>query len=462
MNTSDTICAISSPHGIGAISLIRMTGMSSVKILDKYFIPANPDKKFTEQTPKTIHLGNFVENEKIIDEVLVSFFKSPDSYTGEDMVEISCHGSLFIQSEILKLLISGGARMATPGEFTLRAFLNKKLDLSQAEAIADLIASNSKASHAIAIKQMKGGFSAKIKELRTKLIDFSSLIELELDFSEEDVEFVKRDELLNLLDNLLFEIGFLKDSFSVGNVIKNGVPVAIIGKPNVGKSTLLNVLLNDERALVSEIPGTTRDAIEDTIIISGVTFRFIDTAGLREPNDHVENLGIEKTYEKINLAKIILYVFDISETSVEEIIQTISDFKQHIKDQSKRLIIIANKIDRLVEIPKRFKDFVELETIFISAKRKENINLISESLIKSVSDENISEGTIVTNARHYEALFNARKALKEAKDDIESNVSNDLVAENIRVALHFLGVITGDVTNEEILGNIFNKFCIGK
>jgi len=462
MNDKDTICAISTPQGIGAIAIIRMTGNNSINILNKYFSPNDKSKKLTDQKPYTICLGTIEDKDKIIDEVLVSIFKSPNSYTGQDMVEISCHGSFFIQSEVLKLLINSGARLAKAGEFTLRAFLNGKLDLSQAEAVADLIASNSQASHSVAIKQMKGGFSAKIKELRQQLVHFSSLIELELDFSEEDVEFVKRDDLLTLLNNLIVEIDFLINSFSVGNVIKNGIPVAIIGEPNVGKSTLLNVLLNEERAIVSDIPGTTRDAIEDTMIINGVTFRFIDTAGLRESNDYIENMGIEKTYMKIDQASIILYLFDIGETSFEEIINTINDFKKHINADNKRLIIIANKIDKLVEIPKGFKEYVKLETIFISAKRKENIKLITESLLKSAFDEKIPEATIVTNIRHYEALVKSKDALERTYKSITSNISTDLVAEDIREALHFLGEITGEITNDEILGNIFSKFCIGK
>jgi tRNA modification GTPase len=399
----------------------------------------------------------------LIDEVLITFFKSPNSYTGEDSVEINCHGSVYIKQQIIELLLRNGARIANQGEYTLRAFMNGKLDLSQAEAVADLIATNSKASHDLAINHMRGGFSSKIKELRTQLLDFASLIELELDFSEEDVEFANRDKFNELLSVLKIEIERLTDSFSYGNVLKNGIPIAIIGKPNVGKSTLLNALLNEDRAIVSEIPGTTRDIIEDTININGIPFRFIDTAGLRHSNDEIENLGIEKTYEKINQATIILYLVDLSVTSVDEIKDTISDFRSKINDPSKKLILIANKIDLIEETPKSFTSLDEFETIFISAKRKVNIQLITDSLLKSVNAGTINgDNIIVSNARHYEALKNALLAINNTSVLLTNNSSTDLLAFEVRSALNALAEITGEVSSEEILNNVFSRFCIGK
>jgi tRNA modification GTPase len=394
--------------------------------------------------------------------VLVSIFRSPHSYTGEDVLEISCHGSAYIQQNILELLFSLGIRLATPGEFTMRAFLNSKFDLSQAEAVADLIASGSRNSHDLAIRQMRGGFSMKIQELRQRLIDFTALIELELDFSEENVEFASRPDLVSLLNELETDITKLIRSFSLGNVMKNGIPVAIIGKPNVGKSTLLNAILNEEKAIVSEFPGTTRDAIEDTIIIGGYSFRFIDTAGLRTSTDTVENIGIGRTWEKINEASIILYVFDATLTSFQEVMDSLSEFKDLTDNTSKRLILIGNKTDLMVELPKGFRDFTGHETIFVSAKRKENIHLIAESLLKSVETDNIQVDTIVSSARHLEALQNALSSIQATHKGLDSGITPDLFTVDIRKALHHLGEITGEITTDEILGNIFSKFCIGK
>jgi tRNA modification GTPase len=459
---NDTICAPATPPGSGAIAVIRISGQDSFSVCDKIFKSKKLNFKLTKAKTHTIHFGIIHENENILDEVLVSVFKKPNSYTGEDSVEISCHGSDYILQKIIELLIKNGVRFAEPGEFTLRAFLNGKFDLSQAEAVADLIASQSKTSHSLALKQMRGGFSDKIKELRQQLLNFSSLIELELDFGEEDVEFADRTELLKLLSKLESEITNLIESFSLGNVMKNGIPVAIIGKPNVGKSTLLNAMLNEEKAIVSEIPGTTRDIIEDTIVIKGVSFRFIDTAGLRVGRDEIETIGIERTHEKIKLASIVLYVFDISSTTIEQIKEVIEDFKNQIKNDKKRLILIGNKIDKLIEMPDGFKDLIELETIFISAKRKENINLITESLLKSIITDDFQDTAIVTNTRHYEALTKALEALSNIKNGFKDNLPTDLISIDIRDALHYLGEITGEITTDEILGNIFGKFCIGK
>jgi tRNA modification GTPase len=352
--------------------------------------------------------------------------------------------------------------MANPGEFTLRAFMNGKFDLSQAEAVADLITSQSTISHDLAIKQMRGGFSKKIKELRRKLIDFTSLIELELDFSEEDVQFANRPELLKLLLELNDEIVLLINSFSIGNVIKKGIPVAIIGKPNAGKSTLLNAILNEEKAIVSELPGTTRDTIEDTIIIGGYSFRFIDTAGLRASQDQIESIGIERTWEKIHQASVILYVFDATKYSFDEVMESITELKEQTELQARKLILIGNMTDLLEELPHGFSDFVEHETLFVSAKRKENLNLISESLIRSVQFDNLQDSTIVSNARHHEALKNALSAIDDTHAGLVSGVPSDLLSIDIRKALYHLGEITGEITTDEILGNIFGRFCIGK
>jgi tRNA modification GTPase len=406
---------------------------------------------------------------ELIDEVLVSVFRAPNSYTGEDSVEISCHGSEFIQQKIINALTDHGARMAKPGEFTLQAFMNRKFDLSQAEAVADLIASNSSASHQLALNQMRGGYSQKIQELRHRLLEFASLIELELDFSEEDVEFADRPALFRLLDEIDGEISTLVSSFSQGNVLKKGIPVAIIGKPNVGKSTLLNAILNEERAIVSEIPGTTRDTIEDTIILEGIAFRFIDTAGLRESSDQIESMGIERTHEKIRQARIILFMFDVSTDTCELVQETLESFRDELREtlpeeeyEAKKVIVIGNKIDQLVEAPRHFRDFVEMECIFVSAKRKENIHMISDSLLKAVSSFNIRDNVIVSNTRHYEALSKALQAVSRVREGFEKEVPSDLVAIDLRDALSHLGEITGEVTNDEILGNIFSNFCIGK
>ncbi len=463
-NINDTICALATPIGVSALSTIRLSGSKSFSIGDAVFKPIKKETKLSDALTHTIHYGVLhSKNTEIVDEVLLSVFRNPHSYTGEDMIEISCHGSVYIQQQIIQLLVDQGARLAKHGEFTLRAFLNKKMDLSQAEAVADLIASDSISSHKLAIQQMRGGFSSKINELRKQLLDFSSLIELELDFSEEDVQFANRDKLSELLDNIFKEINSLISSFSVGNVLKNGIPVAIIGKPNVGKSTLLNAILNEEKAIVSDIPGTTRDVIEDTFAIKGITFRFIDTAGLRShTTDKIESLGIVKTYEKIEQAVFILYVFDVSLSSFKEINDDVSDLLEKINDKNKHLILIANKTDQLIETPKGFKNLVELETIFVSAKRKENINLIAEFLVKTMESQTNFNNTIVSNARHYEALKNTLRSVEIIQSGIDNDISSDLFTTDIRTALHYLGEITGNITSDDILNNIFSSFCIGK
>jgi tRNA modification GTPase len=462
LTKQDTICAPATAAGSGAIAVIRVSGAESFTIADKIFTAYDGLSSLQEANGYTIHFGKIMNDKKLIDEVLVSVFKNPKSYTGEDSLEISCHGSSYIIQQILELLREKGCRYADAGEFTMRAFLNGKFDLSQAEAVADLIASNSEGSHQLAMQQMRGGFSNKIKELRQELLDFASLIELELDFSEEDVEFADRGKFYELLEKIRTEVEQLIESFNLGNVMKHGIPVAIIGKPNVGKSTLLNRILREEKAIVSDIPGTTRDAIEDTIIINGIAFRFIDTAGLRDSSDKIENIGIERTYEKIKQSQIILYVCDLTQANPEELSKQLEDFKDHIEDKNKQFIIIGNKTDELTELPSHFTQFVDLETIFISAKRNENIHLIAESLSKSVQNLNLSDKTIVSNARHLDILHQVAESINLIEDAFRNDIPTDLIAIDIRQALHYLGEITGTVTTDELLGNIFGRFCIGK
>ncbi|MCF8236061.1 MAG: tRNA uridine-5-carboxymethylaminomethyl(34) synthesis GTPase MnmE [Bacteroidales bacterium] len=460
--TDDTIIALSTPPGMGAIAVIRLSGPEAFSLTEGLFIPPKKGVKVSAAEGYTIHFGKLQQDNELIDEVLVSVFRKPNSYTGEDVVEISCHGSEYIQQRIIEAFLEKGARLADAGEFTMRAFLNGKFDLAQAEAVADLIASQSKASHDLALEQMRGGYSQKIGQLREQLLNFTSLIELELDFSEEDVEFADRTELFKLLRTLKSEMKSLIDSFQVGNVLKKGIPVAIIGRPNVGKSTLLNAILNEERAIVSEIPGTTRDLIEDTIIIEGVSFRFIDTAGLREGGDKIEEIGIERTREKIKQAKIILYICDISECTLDSVDDVLSEFREYIHDKSKRFILIGNKIDKLVETPHKFRDLVELETIFVSAKRKQGIKQITDSLLKSVKTNTVQDQVIVSNIRHLNALKNALKSITEVESGLQQNIPTDLLSIDIRQALYHLGSITGAISTDEILGNIFSRFCIGK
>jgi len=458
----DTIVAIATPPGSGAISIVRLSGQKSLSLCLRHFQTARKGLTIENIESNRIYFGTFVDNTKVIDEVLISYFKSPTSYTTEDIIEISCHGSEYIQQKIMEILIDEGARTAEPGEFTLRAFLNGRIDLSQAEGVADLIASQSESLHKIALNQMRGGISDKISVLRRKLIDFASLIELELDFSEEDVEFANREQFFKLIAELKEELSILISSFSMGNVIKQGIPVAIIGKPNVGKSTLLNAILNEEKAIVSHIPGTTRDAIEDTIILNGYRFRFIDTAGLRQSDDVIEKIGIELTYDKINKATIILYVCDISNLSNSKVEDVLEEFKTYIQDESKHFILVANKIDMLCQLPSHIKEILELDTVFVSAKRKENINLLTDMIVETVKKFNISNDVIVSNSRHYQALVNANKAMEQVQAGFDNDVPTDLIAIDIRQALHELGTITGEITTDELLGNIFGKFCIGK
>lgn len=459
---NDTIAAIATPPGSGAISVIRLSGSNSLSILMKHFNPLNSKITSSNIESHKLYFGNYHSQGNLLDEVVACYFKGPKSYTGEDVVEISCHGSEFVQQKLLESLLEDGARIADPGEFTLRAFMNGRMDLSQAEAVADLIASQSASAHRMAMNQMRGGISEKINFLRSRLIDFASLIELELDFSEEDVEFADRDQFNKLIKELKEELSSLISSFSLGNVMKQGIPVAIIGKPNVGKSTLLNAILNEEKAIVSHIPGTTRDAIEDTFILGGYKFRFIDTAGLRQSDDFVENIGIERTYDKIKQASIILYVCDIGSMSTEKVESVLEEFKQYIQDDSKHFILVANKIDQLDEPIPHLKEILQLDTVFVSAKRKENITLLTDTLIKTVKKFNVSDDVIVSNSRHYQALTKANMAIENVEQGFENNIPTDLIAIDIRQSLHELGTITGEITTDDLLGNIFGKFCIGK
>jgi tRNA modification GTPase len=463
MNTkNDTIVAIATAAGSGAIAIIRLSGPLSLETVLRFFKRSNLPLSAGQIESHHSYFGSLYHNDRLIDEVLMTWFKGPKSYTGEDTVEISCHGSEFIQERIVRLFLESGVRQAQPGEFTLRAFLNGKMDLSQAEAVADLIASQSEMAHRMAISQMRGGFSNEINQLRGKLVHFASLLELELDFSEEDVEFANREDFVRLLEEISIKISQLIQSFQAGNVLKKGIPVAIIGKPNVGKSTLLNAILNEERALVSDIPGTTRDSIEDTFIINGYSFRFVDTAGLRESTDHIENLGMARTYDKIQQASIILYVCDISTMDDKAINAMLEEFNTYIRDENKHFVLVANKIDMMEQLPTHLREMFDLDSVFVSAKRKENIHELTDKLVSIVQKTSLDSGVMVNNSRHYEALSQALAALQQAESGFKSQVPSDLIAIDIRRVLYFLGSITGEVTTDELLGTIFSKFCIGK
>ena len=460
--TNDTIVALATAHGSSAIAVIRLTGPEAFKIIETYFYSKSLQKKqLKNKATHTLHFGLIINQEIIIDEVLVSIFKNPNSFTGQDCAEVSCHGSPYIIQQLLQLFLNSGARLAEPGEFTLRAFLNGKFDLSQAEAVADLIASNSALSHEIAMKQMRGGFSNKIKLLREKLINFASLIELELDFSEEDVEFANRNELKNLIHSINTIVLNLISSFELGNVIKNGIPVAIIGKPNAGKSTLLNTLLNDERAIVSEIAGTTRDTIEDEITIDGVLFRFIDTAGIRTTTDVIEQIGVNKAFEAIKKSAVIIYLFDVNELSSGDLKNEIELLKEHIG--TSQLILVGNKIDskNSSELTIEFSDFKDI--LFISAKTHFQISELKQKLLGLYDATSVTAtDTIVTNARHANSLKNVNAALNKVLEGLNLNIVTDILALDIRYALEEIGLITGEVTTDDLLTNIFSKFCIGK
>jgi tRNA modification GTPase len=466
IRSEETICAPATGVG-GAIAVIRMSGSQSISICEKFFFPLDKSIKLAEQKGFTIAFGDIRSGEEIIDEVLVSVFRAPHSYTGENSVEISCHASPFIVKKILELLIINGAISAKPGEFTQRAFLNRRIDLSQAEAVADIIASTTRSAHKVALNQMRGVFSSEIGRLRSELLNFASLIELELDFGEEDVEFADRKELKAIIASVKELTDRLADSFLLGNVVKNGIPVAIVGKPNSGKSTLLNALLMDEKAIVSEMPGTTRDTIEDTIVIDGIEYRFIDTAGLHETTDVIEALGIKKTHEKISQASVILFIDDISD-SAESINKRAKAIREMIRDSEKRLFILINKTDlappdRQPEIAEKIKLEERDTLLFISAKEKIGLEYLKLKLSEVIEKEKLnSADVIITNVRHYESLLQVSESLGRVLSGLESHIPEDFIAIDIRQAIHYLGEITGEITSDEILGNIFKNFCIGK
>ena len=455
MGWEDTIVALATPPGVGAIGVIRLSGKNAITIVNEMF----PSKNLLEQPTHTLHVGFLKSGKEVLDEVVVALYNNPKSYTGEDVVEISCHGSPFIQEKILQTITQHGCRIAKPGEFTQRAFLNGKLDLTQAEAVADLIASNTEASRNAALQNIRGGFSNILSVLREELIKFSALIELELDFSEEDVAFADRKQLNQLIEKLQSTTTILLQSFSLGNVIKNGVQVAIIGKPNAGKSTLLNTLLNENRAIVSEIAGTTRDTIEEVLNIDGIIFRLIDTAGIRNQTDDViESIGVQRSYDTMAKADIVLYLFDVNTTSSEELMTTKNEFES----KQIKYILVGNKVDeednlfheRYVNIP---------DILFISAKENRAVDKVKQHLFAEAVQGNIhQEATVITNARHYEALQKLSVSLLEVEQGLGNNIASDLIALDIRQALHFLGEITGEITNEDQLDFIFSKFCIGK
>ena len=441
-----TIVALSTPPGMSAIALIRLSGEQALAITNKVF-----DKEISNAKGYSVHYGSIKNGENAIDDVIVTVFKGPKSFTGENIVEIACHGSTFIQQSIIELLLQNGATMAQAGEFSKRAFFNGKMDLSQTEAIADLIHSTSAAAHQVAMNQMRGGFSNDLKILRAKLIHFASMIELELDFSEEDVEFADRTELHKLVSEVILHVNKLAQSFKLGNAIKNGVQTVIVGRPNAGKSTLLNGLLNEERAIVSDIPGTTRDTLEESLTINGLEFKLIDTAGIREAKDTIEKLGIERTFEKINQSAIVVYLYDINSTTAEEVEKDLSTLNQNAS-----IVVIANKADLS-------QTHVIENAILVSALKKEGVEEVKTALYNTVVEEGFNlESTIVTNARHYESLIRTNEDLQKVIDGIDTGLSGDFVAMDIRQALHHLGTITGEISTDELLGNIFANFCIGK
>jgi tRNA modification GTPase len=456
--TPETICALSTPAGVGALAVIRLSGPTAINIAEAIF-----SKPLQNTVAPFVKFGLIRIAEEVIDEVVLTAFKGPASFTGEDTVEFSCHGSTYVQQRVLQALLQQGARMALPGEFTLRAYLNGKMDLSQAEAVADLIASSSAGAHKLAMQQMRGGFGKEINRLRAQLIEFASLIELELDFGEEDVEFADRTQLTKLIVEIQQLIGKLMDSFALGNVIKNGIPVAIVGEPNVGKSTLLNALLNEDRAIVSEIPGTTRDTIEDEIQINGIAFRFIDTAGIRETVDDIERMGIARSFEKIAKASVVLYLVDAARQDFEHIKNEFANVRKATELNDSHVLVLLNKIDKVTASADLVNIFKGYTVLPISAQKQENLDALKKELLTTFEIGGAASGEIVvTNARHYEALRLAHQSLKEVTHGMTTNLSSDFIAIDLRKALYHLSEITGQISSDDLLESIFRNFCIGK
>jgi tRNA modification GTPase len=465
MLDQSTICAISTSPGVGAIAIVRLSGSDAISIADKIFKSPKKGKVLVEQKANTIHFGQIVFNNEVIDEVVISLFKAPHSFTGENSVEIACHGSVYIQQKILEILVESGARLALPGEFTQRAFLNGKMDLSQAEAVADVIASSNAAAHKLALNQMRGGFSKEINDLREQLLHFTAMVELELDFAEEEVEFADRTALRNLTEKIEILLRNLKDSFRLGNAIKNGIPVAIIVETNVGKSTLLNALLNEDKAIVSDIHGTTRDVIEDVINIKGNAFRFFDTAGIRDTEDKIETLGIERSYSKLEQATVVLLVVD-TENPYPIIKSRIDKIRDRISAEQ-TLIIVANKIDSGANETIQQLEVMDLtdneKIVFVAARKRENLDELIDFMTGAIDFDLTSQpDVIVTNARHFEILKNAHEAILRVLNGLNSGITGDFLAQDIRECLHYLGEITGEISTDEVLGHIFKNFCIGK
>ena len=460
MEVNDDIVAISSAPGMGAIAIIRISGPNTISKFQPFF-NSKKKKKLAGQSSHTLHFGEFVSDDQVIDEVLVSIFKKGRSFTGDESVEITCHGSTYIQKSIVEALLNNNIRLAKPGEFTMRAFLNGKLDLTQAEAVSDLIYSDSQAMHKISLNQMRGGFQSELKLLRADLLHFLSMIELELDFSEEDVSFANKEDLINLVDKVEKKLISLKDSFKLGNAIKNGVPVAIAGKPNAGKSSLLNSLLNEDKAIVSNIPGTTRDAIEDTVFINGIKFRFIDTAGLRETSDEIEIKGIEITKSKILKSSVLIYLFDINDTNEKEILKDLEEFYSN----DLKIILVRNKIDlnskTKINIDS-FKKYKITSLLEISAIDKESVSIVRDNLSTEFGSDSSNSDVVVTNLRHYNALSDSITSIEKVREAIENEIPGDLLSIDLRNVIDSVGEITGEISNDEMLGNIFSNFCIGK
>ena len=464
INTNDAICAIATASGMGAIAVVRLSGQRCHEIALSIFKSRTRNLDKSSIVPNKAYFGDLVDGTDVVDEAIVTFFASPRSYTGEDSVEISCHGSVYIQQKVLEILIARGARLAGPGEFSRRAFLNNKLDLAQAEAVADLIASQSEASHKIAVNQLKGGFSKELRDIRSRLLDITSLLELELDFSEEDVEFADRTQLLELIEEAISHIGRLTESFRLGNAIKNGIPVTIAGETNTGKSTLLNAILGEERAIVSDIEGTTRDTVEETFNIFGTLYRFIDTAGIRQTTEEIERIGIERTFKKMEEADVILGMVDMTK-GLEKAISAIRLIVSKVDRQQQTLIVLCNKRDVARDFPceRLLSEFEDIPIEFVSAKDNDDVERIKRFIFNNSSLHSVGANeTLVTNMRHYESLRRSKENLEQVREGIMVGLSADLLSQDLRQALFYLGSITGEITNDEVLGNIFGRFCIGK